>query len=90
MAVKARFWVQKIEKVVSGSAAPGQVPNLNMWVSLAPVVRSTGQPGDGQNKDWSKYTPAGEVRMCLTAEGAQKWFEDRIGKDVSITFDDVE
>jgi hypothetical protein len=28
--------------------------------------------------------------MYVTQEGAQDWFEERLGKDIAITFDDVE
>ena len=81
MAVKARFWVSEI--IHHGNSE-------NRTVTMKPVIRSVGQPGDGQNKDWSKYTPSGEYKMVVTNEGAQQWFEDRLGKDISITFDDVE
>lgn len=81
MAIKARFWVAEL--TLHGNTG-------NQTVVLKPVVRSTGQPGDGQNIDWSKFTPSGEFRMTVTAEGAQQWFQDRLGKDISITLDDVE
>lgn len=83
MAVKARFWVQKVTKqAVSGGA-------VTRIVELAPVIRSTGQPGDGENVDWSKYTPSGVITLTVTADGAGEWFEERLGQDVAITFDDV-
>ena len=83
MAVKARFWVQSFSKqAVSGGG-------VSAHVELKPVIRSTGQPGDGQNIDWSKYTPSGLIQLTVSQEGAQQWFEERLGKDVAITFDDV-
>jgi hypothetical protein len=39
---------------------------------------------------WAKYTPSGRIEMSISAEGAQDWFEERLGKDVAITFDDPE
>lgn len=82
--VKARFWVQKVTKqAISGG-------DVSREVTLQPVIRSSGMPGAEGNTDWSKYTPSGEIRMVVTAAGAGDWFEERIGKDVAITFDDVD
>lgn len=84
MAIKARFWVQNVLKqAISGG-------EINRVVQMAPVTRSTGQPGDGENVDWSKFTPSGGMNMTVTQPEAGQWFEDRIGKDVSITIEDVE
>lgn len=84
MAVNARFWVQKVTKqAVSGG-------EFSREVTLQPVVRAGGLPGAEGNVDWSKYTPSGEIRLVVSAQPAGEWFEDRIGKDVAITFDDVE
>lgn len=80
MAVKARFWVREFTRY-------GNTDNVR--VLLAPVVRSKPQPGAEGNVDWSKFTPSGEFWMSVTTEGAQSWFEERIGKDVSITIEDV-
>lgn len=75
MAVSARFFVASILKTASDSLA----------VTLLPVVRPT-----NDNIEWSKYTPSGKLEMNVTADGARAWFEDRLGKDVAITFDDPE
>lgn len=82
MSVAARFWVQKITKQ---AASQGNVTRI---VELAPVIRSTSQPGDGQNVDWSKYTPSGLITLTVSAEAGGQWFEDRLGQDVAITFSD--
>lgn len=74
--VRARFWVREI-------TAYGNADNIK--VSLSPKTRS----GEGDNVDWSKYTPSGEITLSITTEGAQEWFRDRLGKDVAITFEDV-
>lgn len=77
--VQARFWVQSVTKrAVSGG-------EINREVILAPVIRS----GEDGNVDWSKYTPSGEIRLTVSADAAGTWFEDRLGKDVAITFADV-
>lgn len=84
MAVEARFWVQKVEKVVSGSAAPGQTAQLSVKVTLAPVIRKT-----EDNIQWSRYTASGTIELWLTQQAAIDWYEQRLGQDVAITFDDV-
>lgn len=83
MSVRARFWVQKIGKQAVSQG------NINRTVELAPVVRASGLPGADENIDWSKYTPSGSILLVVSAEGAGQWFEDRLGQDVAITFDDV-
>jgi len=78
MSVAARFYVREIVKQqVSGG--------INHTVKLSPVVRPT-----DDNKEWSKYTPSGDISMTVTQESAGAWFEDRLGEDVSITFSDPE
>lgn len=83
MTVHARFWVQKVTK----QAAAGG--SLTRSVELAPVVRASGLPGAEGNVDWSKYTPSGSITLNISAEGAGEWFEERIGKDIAITFDEA-
>lgn len=78
MAVAARFWVQKITK--SRVAQDG----TNREVVLAPVV----SPTQG-NDNWSRYTPSGEIRLVVTTDEAGQWFEDRLGKNLAITFEDT-
>lgn len=84
MAVAARFWVQSVKK---SAVAGGEV---SREVILQPVIRPTGLPGAEGNVNWSKYTPSGEIRLVVTADPAGQWFEDRIAKDVAITFADPE
>lgn len=42
----------------------------------------------GPYANWSKYTPSGTISITSLNENATAWFYDRLGKDVSITFDD--
>lgn len=78
MQVKARFYVAQVAKNA------GSFGN-HLSVTLLPVTRKT-----GDNVDWSKYTPSGKIEMTVSAEtGAFAWFEERIGKDVSLTFEDA-
>lgn len=72
MAVKASFFVASTTKHASGQV------EVKLRASLQ----------GSRNKEWSKYTPSAELVMQVTSEPAAKWFDDRIGKDVSITFDD--
>lgn len=82
MSVAARFWVQKVTKQ---AVAGGEVMRE---VTLSPVIRSSDQPGADGNVQWSKYTPAGEIRLMVTAAGAGEWYEERLGQDIAITFAD--
>lgn len=75
MSVSARFYVSTITKHAAD----------NFAVTLLPVVRPT-----NDNIEWSKYTPSGKIEMSITADGAREWFESRLGKDVAITFDEVD
>lgn len=73
MAVKARFFVQQVTKNASGYTT----------VSMSPSTK-----GD-ENKEWAKYTPSGEIKLTINPEtSAGKWFEDRLGEDIPITFGD--
>lgn len=84
MAIKARFWVQKVTKHAVSKG------NVTRTVELAPVVRPA-PLDDGQgNVDWSKYTPSGSIILTITADAAGQQFEDSIGKDVAITFDIID
>lgn len=80
MSVKARFYVSQVTKHANGGST--EQPRA---ITLLPVVRPT-----PDNVEWSKYTPSGKIEMTVTAEPAASWFEDHLGKDVSITFEDVE
>jgi hypothetical protein len=73
VAVQARFYVSNIEKT----------PTEYTTVRLLPVTR------DKSNAGWSKYTPSGELWMNVhNSTGAAQWFEERLGKDIAITFED--
>jgi len=76
MHVTAKFYVSKIIK----SAA---FDNIN--VELLPVTRKA-----EDNVDWAKYTPSGKLEMSVTTKTeAAQWFEDMLGKDVSMTFEEA-
>lgn len=75
MTINARFWISEVTKRAVG----------NIAVTLLPVVRPT-----PDNVEWSKYTPSGKIEITVTAEGALEFFEERLGKDIAITFSDPE
>lgn len=84
MSVSARFYVRSVEKYAAqaqkGWAPPAPVIN----VKLSPVSGGRGE----QNKAWASATPSGEVTLTIGNAGAAAWFEERLGKDVAITFED--
>lgn len=42
-----------------------------------------------ENKAWATATPSGSVKLSINNGPAGKWFEERLGKDVLITFEDA-
>jgi hypothetical protein len=42
----------------------------------------------GDYAEWSKYTPQGNIEIGSLNEKATAWFHERLGKDVSVSFDD--
>ena len=79
MAVTARFYIQRIVKFANGGYAE---PKPTGTVHLMPSTRGE------ENKVWASATPSGQITMTVRGS-AFPWFEDRLGKDVHITFDDV-
>lgn len=73
--VRAKFKVSQITKHDVGSGGVSET------VKLLPVYGN--QHGDA-NKDWSKYTPTGEITMGITLEGAVGKFE--LGKSYFVDF----
>lgn len=72
--VAARFYVYTIKKVAAGYTA----------VELMPSTKGEG------NKEWAHYTPSGKIEMNISPDsGAAAFFEERLGEDVAITFEDV-
>lgn len=80
-AVQARFYVAVVSKnaaqVQQGWAQPAPAGD----VTLRPVTRGEA------NSEWASATPSGEIKMMVRGE-ALTWFEDRLGKECKITFED--
>ena len=74
MAVQAKFFVAEINKFSGGWGA----------VTLRPVTRGEA------NSEWAAATPSGEIKMTISNPPALKWFEDRLGKECAITFEEYE
>jgi hypothetical protein len=71
--IRAKFKVSRIAKVDVGNG------NWQEEVSMQPVYGTS-----DENKQWSKFTPSGELKMNITAEGAVGQFE--LGKEYFIDF----
>ncbi len=71
MTIKARMYVSQITK----QATPGT------RVQMHAVTRGP------ENKEWAQATPHGVIEMTINNEPAAKWFEDRVGKDVLVSFE---
>lgn len=80
MAVRAKFYVQQVTKQATGGNWAPPAPAGS--VVLQPVLRGE------ENKEWASATPSGRIEMTIRGE-ALPWFEERLGKDVAILFDDV-
>ncbi|GAA4176639.1 hypothetical protein [Gryllotalpicola koreensis] len=83
MAVQARFYVRAVEKYA--------YPNGG-WAEPKPVVKVQLSPVSGNksdaNKAWASATPSGAVELTVGNPDAAEWFEQMLGKDVAITFDE--
>jgi hypothetical protein len=79
MAVQARFYIAEVHQYASmgGWAAPAPAGK----VVMRPVTRGEA------NKDWASSTPSGEFTMTVHGT-AFPWFQDRLGKELAITFED--
>jgi hypothetical protein len=75
MKVQALFYIQSVKDIVVAGGSH------NIEVEMYPVTRQT-----DDNKQWSKYTPSGSIKLMVTEEGGQQFFRDNIGKDVPILF----
>lgn len=81
MAVTARFYIAEIHKFPT---------NHGGWADPAPLGQVVLRPAlrGEENKAWASATPSGEMKMTLRGD-ALPWFEERLGADLHITFEDV-
>lgn len=82
MSVQARFFVSETARMAAFSGAPAAPkPSGGGRVVLVPVTR-----GDA-NREWASATPSGRIEMTVST-AAFGWFEDRVGREVAVTFED--
>lgn len=82
MSVKAKFYVAETHKYASQQQAGWAAPAPMGKVILRPVSRGE------DNKEWASATPSGLFEMTVRGE-AYPWFEERLGKEVSISITDA-
>ena len=75
--VKAKFIVTSVEKFQEGTE------NESRAISLQAVIGT-----EGDNAEWSKWTPSGSISMHITNPGAFEQFEE--GKQYYVEFEKVE
>lgn len=74
MSVQARFYVAEVTRYAYNSD--------QSKVTLRAVARGE------ENKSWAAATPSGEITLTIGNANAAKWFADRLGRDVAMTFED--
>lgn len=74
MSVQARFYVSKVVRQAHDKEG-GEI-------TLNAVGRGP------ENKSWAKYTPSGTLTMYVTDAGAFAFFDNRLGMEVAMTFED--
>ena len=65
--VRAKFWITGIQHQSPKGSEHAQVATVTMQPVYAGI--------DGENADWSKYTPSGKIEMCVTNPDAIEAFE---------------
>lgn len=70
--VSARFWIPSITLNASGYVT----------VKMQPALRGE------ENKAWASATPVGSIELGVGNPEAVAWFQERLGKDLAITFAD--
>ena len=83
MAVQAKFYVAEVTRFGYGGAE-------NTQMGRKVKLQATSRKDESSIKFW-QATPSGQIDMHLSAEagaGAGLWFEDRLGKNVLLTFED--
>ncbi len=82
MTVRAMFYVAKITHHVAATPTE-QVAEIELAAAFGSYLK--GLPDDDANKDWSKYTPTGNLKMTVTNPAAIEQFD--IGGVYELTFE---
>ena len=89
MSVQAMFFVKELRHIASGG--PENMAEVTLGAAFGTYLNglqsAQGGAMDDCNKDWSKYTPSGEIKMMITNPAAIDQFE--IGGVYQITFEQV-
>jgi hypothetical protein len=80
MGVRALFYVAELVSQPGDVDAKGERPARGS-VKLTASTK-------GPYKEWSKWTPSGELMLRTVNEAAFSWFAERLGQDVAVTIDD--
>lgn len=84
MSVQAVFFVKELKHIASGG--PENIAEVTLSAAFGSYLK--GLPGgDEMNKDWSKYTPCGEIKLTITNPAAIEEFD--IGGVYKTTFEKV-
>lgn len=84
MSVQAMFFVKELRHIASGG--PENTAEVTLGAAFGSYLKGL-TPDEQANKDWSKYTPSGEIKMMITNPAAIDQFE--IGSVYQITFEQV-
>lgn len=79
MSVRAIFYVQEmtVKPNTSEDAEAGDIGEVTLTAAAK-----------GPYKRWSKWTPFGQLKLGTLNPAAFAWFRERLGSDVTLTFDD--
>lgn len=83
MAVRAKFYVAEVTRYANQVRAGYAEPAPRGTVVMRAVSRGE------ENAEWASATPSGEFKMTVTGP-AWPWFDERLGREVSILIDDAD
>lgn len=76
MGVIARFFISQADVFAQSDGTIG-----------ANVTLKACQRSDEDNVSWTKWTPSGELTMCVMNPSAAAFFRDNVSKDCTVTID---
>ncbi|WP_439611522.1 hypothetical protein [Reyranella sp.] len=85
MTVQAMFYVKEKREMTTGGKDPDRVVEVTLAAAFGTYLK--GLPENEANKEWSKYTPTGELKMTITNPAAFDQFD--IGCVYKLSFDKV-
>lgn len=85
MTVQAMFYVKEKREMATGGHNADRVVEVTLAAAFGTYLK--GLPEAEANKEWSKYTPTGELKMTITNPAAFDQFD--IGGVYRLTFDKV-